>query len=130
MRLFNLFGTKPTENVELIPELSENVQGEGNEETASPEEEKKDAETAGPPISQRTLCIVLAGCLLIGAITPSVEFFRGARQVSRRGIFDKETDSLYTIGGDGPYELEDDSVQTNFVSLDLDEQIFFRYFAK
>lgn len=42
MRLFNLFGTKPTENVELIPELSENVQGEGNEETASPEEEKKD----------------------------------------------------------------------------------------
>ena len=42
MRLFNLFGSKPTENVEVIPELPENVQGEGNAETASPEEEKKD----------------------------------------------------------------------------------------
>ncbi len=42
MKLFNLFGSKPTENVELIPEPSENVQGEGNEETTSPEEEKKD----------------------------------------------------------------------------------------
>ena len=42
MRIFNLFGTKPTENAEMIPELSENIQGESNEETASPEEEKKD----------------------------------------------------------------------------------------
>ena len=42
MALFGLFGTKPKENVEMISELSENVQGEGNEETASPEEEKKD----------------------------------------------------------------------------------------
>ena len=42
MALFGLFGTKPKENVEMIPELTENVQGEGNEETASPEEEKKD----------------------------------------------------------------------------------------
>ena len=42
MALFKLFGSKPKENVEMIPELSENVQGEGNEETTSPEEEKKD----------------------------------------------------------------------------------------
>ena len=42
MALFGLFGTKPTENVEMIPELTENVQGEGNEGTASPDEEKKD----------------------------------------------------------------------------------------
>ena len=42
MALFRLFGTKPNENVEMIPELTENVQGEGNEETTSPEEEKKD----------------------------------------------------------------------------------------
>ena len=42
MRLLNLFGSKQTENAEMIPELSENIQGEGNEETASPEEEKKD----------------------------------------------------------------------------------------
>ena len=42
MALFKLFGSKPKENVEMIPELSENVLGEGNEETTSPEEEKKD----------------------------------------------------------------------------------------
>lgn len=42
MALFRLFGTKPKENVEMFPKLKENVQGEENEETASPEEEKKD----------------------------------------------------------------------------------------
>ena len=42
MALFGLFGTKPTENVEMIPELTENVQGEGNEGTVSLDEEKKD----------------------------------------------------------------------------------------
>lgn len=42
MALFGLFGTKPNENVEMIPELTENVQGEGNEETVSQEEEKVD----------------------------------------------------------------------------------------
>lgn len=42
MALFRLFGTKPKENVEMIPELTENVQEGRNEQTASPEEEKKD----------------------------------------------------------------------------------------
>ena len=42
MALFGLFGTKPTENVEMIPELTENVQGEGNEGTVSLDEEKMD----------------------------------------------------------------------------------------
>lgn len=42
MAHFKLFGSKPKENVEMIPELSETVLGEGNEETTSPEEEKKD----------------------------------------------------------------------------------------
>ena len=42
MALFGLFGTKPKENDEMIPELTENVQGEGNEGTVSPDEEEKD----------------------------------------------------------------------------------------
>lgn len=42
MALFGLFGAKPTANVEMIPELSENVYGEGKNETISPEEEKID----------------------------------------------------------------------------------------
>ena len=42
MALFGLFGNKPKEIVDVIPELTENVQGDGNEETSSPEEEQKD----------------------------------------------------------------------------------------
>lgn len=41
MALFGLFGTKPTVNAEMTPELTENVQEEGKEETASSEEGKK-----------------------------------------------------------------------------------------
>ena len=42
MAQIGLFGTKPTVNVEMTPELTENVQEEGKEETASSEEGKKD----------------------------------------------------------------------------------------
>ena len=42
MKLFKLFGTKPKEEAETTPFLTENTQGESNEETTSPEEEKKD----------------------------------------------------------------------------------------
>ena len=42
MALFGLFGAKPKENVEMIPEQTENVQRVENEETGSSEEEKKD----------------------------------------------------------------------------------------
>ena len=42
MAIFGLFGTKPNENVEMIPELTENIQGEENEGTASPDGEKND----------------------------------------------------------------------------------------
>ena len=43
MKLFKLFGTKPNEEAEKTHVLTENAtQGESNEETTSPEEEKKD----------------------------------------------------------------------------------------
>lgn len=42
MALFRMFGTKPKENVEVIPDTAGNVLGESNEELVSPEEEKKD----------------------------------------------------------------------------------------
>lgn len=44
MTLFRLFGTKPTEKVEMIPELTENIHEEGSQETASPDEEEKKKE--------------------------------------------------------------------------------------
>lgn len=42
MALFRLFGIKSNENVEIIPEPTENVHGERNEHSVSPEEEKKE----------------------------------------------------------------------------------------
>lgn len=41
MALFKLFGTKPKENVEMIPVQTETAQGVESEEMASPEDEKK-----------------------------------------------------------------------------------------
>ena len=73
---------------------------------------------------------LLVICMILGAATPTVEFIRGFRQVSMRGIDDKMTDYLYTLGGDGPYSREDSWPETNFVALDLDNQVFFKYFAK
>lgn len=42
MALFGIFGTKPKENNEMIPEPTENVHGEINVENDSPEDGKKD----------------------------------------------------------------------------------------
>ena len=73
---------------------------------------------------------LLVICMILGAATPTVEFIRGFRQVNMRGIDDNMTDFLYTLGGDGPYSREDSWPETNFVALDLDNQVFFKYFAK
>ncbi len=73
---------------------------------------------------------LLVICMILGAATPTVEFIRGFRQVSMRGIDDKMTDFLYTLGGDGPYSRGNQGPEYNFVALDLDNQVFFKYFAK
>jgi hypothetical protein len=69
-------------------------------------------------------------CMILGAATPTVEFIRGIRQVSMRGIDDKMTDFLYTLGGDGPYDREKQEPEYNFVAINLDNQLFFKYFSK
>ena len=68
--------------------------------------------------------------MILGAATPTVEFIRGFRQVSMRGIDDKMTDFIYTLGGDGPYSRENQEPEYNFVAIDLENQMFFKYFAK
>ena len=73
---------------------------------------------------------LLVICMILGAATPTVEFIRGFRQVSMRGIDDNMTDFIYTLGGDGPYSRENQGPEYNFVALDLENQMFFKYFAK
>lgn len=73
---------------------------------------------------------LLVICMILGAATPTVEFIRGFRQVSMRGIEDKMTDYLYTLGGDGPYSRDNQGPEGNFLALELDKQVFFKYFVK
>ena len=92
---------------------------------------KGDAKNFDVQTLKRYGYIILVVCLVLGAATPSVEFIRGFRQVSMRGIDDPITDFLYTLGGDGPYSHNNiDTPEYNFVALELNQTIFFGHFAR
>ena len=79
------------------------------------------------------LHIVLLICLLFGAITPGVELARGFSRVYNRGLNDRSTDLVVTLERNDnpiPYEERDAWPPTNFVALNYDETVFFRYFAR
>lgn len=81
---------------------------------------------------QRTLYLVLVVALVLGSVTPLVEFYRGCRQVVKYGLDNPMEDYLYTLGGDGPngWTVESGYEYSNFVSMNSDEQLFFQIFAK
>lgn len=77
------------------------------------------------------LSVTLILCLLIGTVTPGVEFARGISRVRERGINDKLTDYVGTLDQDtngAPYES--DWPPTNFVAIGYDDILFFKVFAR
>ena len=79
------------------------------------------------------LYIILAACLIIGAVTPGVELARGVLRVYYRGLNDRSTDLVVTLDRDYnpvPYEEKDAWPPTNFVALNYDDTLFFKYFAR
>lgn len=75
--------------------------------------------------------VTLILCLIIGSVTPGFEFARGIKQVRERGINDKETDYIVTLDRDSnpdPYSTK--WPPKNFVSMDYDDVLFFKYFAR
>ena len=75
--------------------------------------------------------LTLVLCLIIGTVTPGFEFARGFKQVSERGINDRETDFIVTLDRDSnPDPHFTDWPPTNFVSLNYDDTLFFKYFAR
>ena len=82
--------------------------------------------------TNRMLYILLIVVCLLGSITPLVEFYRGCRQVAIHSLDNPMEDYLYTLGGDGPggWTAESGYEYANFVSINLEEQPFFVYFAK
>lgn len=70
-------------------------------------------------------------CLIIGTVTPGFEFARGIKQVGERGINDRETDYIVTLDQDScPDPHFTKWPPTNFVSVEYDDVLFFKYFAK
>ena len=75
--------------------------------------------------------VTLVVLLFIGAYTPGVEFFRGIVQVNKKGINDPSTDYIITLNLDhNPVDKYEPWPPTNFVALDPDNILFFKYFAR
>lgn len=77
------------------------------------------------------LQVILVLCLLVGAVTPCVEFARGVDHVRKWGVNDIGTDYIVTLNRDShPISKENYWPPTNFVTQNYDETVFFRYFAR
>ena len=74
-------------------------------------------------------CFALIVCLLIGAVTPCVEFARGIEQVYLRGIDDFETDYVITYNRESLYDAEG-WPPINFICTDLENAYFYKHFAR
>lgn len=81
--------------------------------------------------TNRMLYMILIVTVVLGSITPLVEFYRGCRQVALHGLDNPMEDFLYTLSGEGPMgEIETGYQVSNFVAVNPNEQPFFIYFAK
>lgn len=75
--------------------------------------------------------VIVVIFLLIGAVTPCVEFYRGFYQVWLRGINDPATDNYITLNHEAnPVDPDSSWPPTNFVSVDYDNTPFFKYIAR
>ncbi len=67
--------------------------------------------------------VALCAALMIGAITPGVELFRGFYRVATEHTIFLENNERYTLN-------DRDEISLNFETADAKENIFFKYFAK
>ena len=80
-------------------------------------------------VTPRSFILVI--CLLIGAVTPGFEFYRGFEQVHLRGINDPLTDDIVTLDHETHPRFEGYEWKPyNFVCVDLDNSLFFKYFSR
>ena len=75
--------------------------------------------------------VVLVIMLAIGALTPGNEIYRGFYQVHRFGINDPVTDCIVTLNIDEhPFNANNPWPPTNFVSVNYEKTVFFKYLAR
>lgn len=71
----------------------------------------------------RLPALLLAALLLVGCITPMVEFARGVYKVKTAGTIFLAADPFKTV-------LHPDADTHNFICEDVESAAFYRYFAK
>ena len=90
-------------------------------------ESKKSKDTAS---LKKLTYILLVIFLILGTLTPAMEFLRGFHEVSEYGIHNEKYDDIYTLGCDGPYDKPGAKITySNFVCANPDEDLFFKVFA-
>ena len=68
--------------------------------------------------------------LILGMLTPAMEFLRGFHEVGEYGIHNEKYDDIYTLGCDGPYDEPGKKLTYgNFVCVDPEDDLFFKVFA-
>lgn len=74
--------------------------------------------------------ILIVIFLILGTLTPAMEFLRGFHEVNEYGIHNEKYDDIYTLGCDGPYDQPGKKkTYANFVCTVPDEDLFFKVFA-
>lgn len=81
-----------------------------------------DTKWSGTAAMQRTVTVLLAATLLVGACTPAMEIYRGICHVA--------TEKTFRLENEDPYTLADRPVSLNFETQNCENKLFFTYFAK
>ena len=98
---------------------------------ATSETEAEDPKKRKNVMNVNIFYVMLVILLVIGAVTPGVELFRGFYQVRLRGINDPATDNYVTLNHEAnPVDPDSSWPPTNFVSVDYDNTAFFKYLAR
>ena len=98
-----------------------------SKESEKTKENKRSNDTAS--LKKLTYILVII-FLVLGTLTPAMEFLRGFHEVSEYGVHNEKYDDIYTLGCDGPYdEPGKKRVYSNFVCANPDEDLFFKVFA-
>ncbi len=94
------------------------------------EKDKKNKKSSDTVSLKKLTYILVIIFLILGTLTPAMEFLRGFHEVSEYGIHNEKYDDIYTLGCDGPYDEPGKQLTYgNFVCVDPDEDLFFKVFA-
>jgi len=91
--------------------------------------EKEKNKLSGNSLPMNVRYVILIICLIVGAVTPCVEFARGSIQVKNRGIDDIYTDYIVTLNRTTD-PLGKEWHPDPFVAFNYDTNPFFKYFSR